>query len=42
MYEKMVMWAGDDEQMINYEWPRSQLPVLSFVNILHLLLHQQI
>ena len=21
IYEKIVMQAGDDEQMINYEWP---------------------
>ena len=21
IYEKIAMWAGDDERMINYEWP---------------------
>ena len=21
IYEKIIMWAGDDERIINYEWP---------------------
>ena len=24
IYEKNTMWADDDEQMINYEWPKQQ------------------
>ena len=24
IYEKNAMWADDDEQMINYEWPKQQ------------------
>ena len=25
IYEKITMWAGDDEPMINYEWPNNNM-----------------
>ena len=25
LYEKIVMRAGDDEQMVNYEWPNENI-----------------
>ena len=25
IYKKIAMWAGDDERMINYEWPNMKL-----------------
>ena len=30
IYKKIVMWAGYDEQMINYEWPKVHLWTLIF------------
>ena len=26
-YEKIVMWVGDNEQIINYEWPKYWLNI---------------
>ena len=28
IYEKIVMQAGDDEQMINYEWPKFSMSLV--------------
>ena len=35
IYEKIVMEAGDDEQIINYEWPNLATNFLIFPTVIY-------